>query len=143
MQASQHGFLGINIYTFGFVPYTDSTADIVATQRANDYYIGWWVALSFCCDYLVVMQFTFTLSNFVCRLVNPLIYGDYPDIMTKNGGNRIPVFTPAESKLIKGSFDFFGLNHYTPLYVKDNPSSLKKMRDVTADMAIQIMCKIR
>ncbi|KAL3531462.1 hypothetical protein ACH5RR_010784 [Cinchona calisaya] len=113
-QATQRGFVGINIYTFGVVPCTDSTADIIATQRANDYYIGW--------------------------LVNPLIYGDYPDIMKKNGGTRMPVFTPDESKLVKGAFDFFGLNHYTTICVKDNPSSLnEEPRDVTADMAIQII----
>jgi len=31
--------------------------------------------------------------------------------------NRLPSFTPEESALVKGSFDFLGLNHYTSKYV--------------------------
>ncbi|KAI3506628.1 hypothetical protein L2E82_19840 [Cichorium intybus] len=35
-----------------------------------------------------------------------------------------------------GSFDFLGINHYTTIYVKDNPNSLKTdTRDTIADMA--------
>ncbi|KAL2535542.1 Beta-glucosidase 11 [Forsythia ovata] len=51
-------------------------------------------------------------------LVDPLIYGDYPDIVKKNAGKRIPAFTEYESKQIKGSIDFLGVNHYRTLYVK-------------------------
>ena len=35
-------------------------------------------------------------------------------------GSRLPTFTPAQVTLIKGSYDFFGLNHYTTSYVKLN-----------------------
>ena len=31
--------------------------------------------------------------------------------------DRLPKFTDEESKLVKGSFDFLGLNHYTSKYV--------------------------
>mmetsp|Transcript_21880 Transcript_21880/g.21058 ORF Transcript_21880/g.21058 Transcript_21880/m.21058 type:complete len:91 (+) Transcript_21880:383-655(+) len=31
--------------------------------------------------------------------------------------NRLPTFTEEESALVKGSFDFLGLNHYTSKYV--------------------------
>ena len=33
-------------------------------------------------------------------------------------GNRLPNFTQEESEMIKGSFDFIGLNHYTTKFVK-------------------------
>ncbi|KAL3531459.1 hypothetical protein ACH5RR_010781 [Cinchona calisaya] len=113
-KATQHGFVGINIYAPWFSPYTNSTEDIIATQRAIDFFIGWFL--------------------------HPLVFGDYPDIIKKNGGKRIPALTPHQSKLVKGSFDFIGLNHYFTFYIKDNPSSLKMdIRDITADMAVILM----
>ncbi|KAJ0020077.1 hypothetical protein Pint_31585 [Pistacia integerrima] len=60
--------------------------------------------------------------------------------MKKNAGSRMPDFTNLESKQIKGSFDFLGVNFYNTLYVKDNSDSLKKEhRDVDADMAVQLI----
>lgn len=41
MQTTQHGFVGINIYAPWFVPKTNATEDVMATQRAIDFYIGW------------------------------------------------------------------------------------------------------
>lgn len=41
MQDKQHGFMGINIFQYWFVPFTNSTTDETATQRAKDFYIGW------------------------------------------------------------------------------------------------------
>ena len=41
MQAKQHGFIGISIYALFYVPFTDTKEDILATQRANDFLIGW------------------------------------------------------------------------------------------------------
>ena len=73
--------------------------------------------------------------------MNPLVNGDYPEIMKNNAGNRIPSFTKLESELIKGSFDFFGINHYDKFYVKNNPNSLEMdIRDVVADMAVTLIC---
>jgi len=34
-------------------------------------------------------------------------------------GNQLPVFSPEEKRLIKGSLDFIGINHYGSLYAKD------------------------
>lgn len=67
--------------------------------------------------------------------------GDYPDIVKKNAGTRIPTFTKAESSLLKGSLDFLGVNHYATMQIKDKSSSLKKdRRDPIADMAIDMLC---
>jgi beta-glucosidase len=50
---------------------------------------------------------------------DPLNFGKYPDEMINLiTGNRLPSFTEAESALVKGSFDFLGLNHYTSKFVR-------------------------
>ncbi|XP_057458108.1 beta-glucosidase 11-like isoform X2 [Lotus japonicus] len=112
-QDKQHGFIGLNLLTFGFVPLTKTSDDINATQRAQDFYTGWFL--------------------------NPLIFGEYPGIMKKNAGSRLPVFTKRESNLVKGSMDFLGINFYYTFLVKNNPDSLRSEdRSFTADMAAEL-----
>lgn len=41
MQEKQHGLVGFNLFNFWFVPLTNTTEDIIAVQRANDFYLGW------------------------------------------------------------------------------------------------------
>ena len=41
MQDKQNGFIGLNVFSYWFVPLTNSTEDKIATQRANDFYFGW------------------------------------------------------------------------------------------------------
>ncbi|TKY65811.1 Beta-glucosidase 11 [Spatholobus suberectus] len=96
----QHGFLGFNLLSFGLLPLTNSIDDVRAAQRAQDFYIGWFM--------------------------NPFTFGDYPDIMKKNAGSRLPSFTQKESNLIRGSIDFLGINFYYSFYVKNSPGSLPK-----------------
>ncbi|CEM31843.1 unnamed protein product [Vitrella brassicaformis CCMP3155] len=43
--------------------------------------------------------------------------GDYPPNVKSHYGDQLPVFSEAEKAMIKGSSDFFGLNHYTSVYV--------------------------
>ncbi|XP_060178698.1 beta-glucosidase 11-like [Lycium barbarum] len=108
-KSTQHGFVGFNIYSMWCVPYTNASADVIAAQRANEFFIGW--------------------------IMNPFIFGDYPSIMKKAAGKRIPTFTKYEAKLVKGSVDFIGLNHYTTVSVKGRPSSIEKhSKDFNADM---------
>lgn len=77
------------------------------------------------------------------RFLNPLVYGDYPEIMKKNAGTRIPTFTKIESREVKGSFDFLGVNHYATAQVKDMSISLQMdSRDLLADMAVTIKCML-
>ena len=53
--------------------------------------------------------------------MNPLINGDYPQSMRSLVKDRLPKFTKEQSKLVKGSFDFIGLNYYTANYAAYAP----------------------
>ncbi|KAL9672752.1 hypothetical protein QQ045_029004 [Rhodiola kirilowii] len=110
----QEGLIGLNLFSYYFAPLTNSVQDAVATQRVNDFYIGW--------------------------ILSPLVFGTYPESVKKNAGSRLPSFTIQEVKLIRGSFDFIGLNYYKKAHIKDNPDLLKKNeRDLVADMAADII----
>ena len=150
MQDKQHGYIGINIFSFYLVPLTDSIEDEIASQRANDFYIGWYVT-----NYSFFFFFFFfggeieiatlcclrvLIDSVLCnRFWNPLIFGDYPDVMKKNAGSRIPAFTIEESDSIRCSFDSLGLNYYNVMHVKDKSSILRSQyRDANADMEIKL-----
>ncbi|VAH80975.1 unnamed protein product [Triticum turgidum subsp. durum] len=109
MQHKQKGIVGINIYSYWSYPLTNATADLEATQRCKDFLYGW--------------------------ILEPLVFGDYPQVMKKNVGSRLPPFTNVQSELIKGSLDFIGINHYFSVYVNDRPLDTG-VRDYTADMSI-------
>jgi beta-glucosidase len=44
--------------------------------------------------------------------------GKYPDSMRKQLGDRLPEFTAEEIALVKGSNDFYGMNHYCANYIR-------------------------
>lgn len=48
--------------------------------------------------------------------------GDYPESMKSLVGTRLPPFFKKESEMLKGSYDFIGLNYYTSNYAADAPS---------------------
>jgi len=91
--------------------------------------------INYALDFVMICQ---------CRFMNPIIFGDYPDIMKKNAGSRLPSFTQKESNLVKGSIDFLGINFYYSLYVKDSPDYLKKEnRDYLADLSAKLQSMSR
>lgn len=55
--------------------------------------------------------------------MEPIVYGDYPKSMIDLVKERLPRFTEEEKKLVKGSFDFIGINYYTTRYGKNVPAS--------------------
>lgn len=63
------------------------------------------------------------------------MFGDYPQVMKKNVGSRLPPFTKVQSELIKGSLDFIGINHYFSVYVNDRPLDTGA-RDYKTDMSV-------
>ncbi|KAI5321210.1 Hypothetical predicted protein [Prunus dulcis] len=94
-QASQKGLIGITLVSLWFEPLSDTQQDKDAASRAVDFMLGWFM--------------------------DPLAKGEYPKIMQSLAGNRLPKFTKVQSKSVKGSFDFIGLNYYTTYYAADAP----------------------
>ncbi|XP_027355081.1 beta-glucosidase 12-like [Abrus precatorius] len=94
-QASQKGIIGISLPCHWMVPLYDTELDRGAAQRALDFMFGWFM--------------------------EPLTKGDYPNSMRSLVGNRLPKFSAYEVRLVKGSFDFIGLNYYTCYYATDAP----------------------
>jgi len=45
-------------------------------------------------------------------IADPVFKGDYPEEMKQRAGKRLPSFTEEEKKKLKGSCDFFAINHY-------------------------------
>ncbi|TKA76824.1 hypothetical protein B0A55_04628 [Friedmanniomyces simplex] len=49
---------------------------------------------------------------------DPIYKGTYPASMRKQLGDRLPIFTEEERKLVQGSNDFYGMNTYCANYIK-------------------------
>ncbi|XWS23106.1 hypothetical protein CRYUN_Cryun29cG0092800 [Craigia yunnanensis] len=107
--AKQHGSVGVSFNVIWYELETNSTEDIEAAQRAQDFQLGWFL--------------------------NPLIFGDYPSSMITRVGSRLPKFTKAESTFLKGSLDFVGINHYTTWYARANTTNalVNILNDTIAD----------
>ena len=74
--------------------------------------------------------------------MHPLVHGDYPPVMRKNVGSRLPSFTAEELKRVRGSFDYVGFNHYIAVFVKADLSKLDdNLRDYMGDAAVKYDCK--
>ncbi|XP_034223888.1 beta-glucosidase 12-like [Prunus dulcis] len=95
-QALQKGVIGITLNTHWFEPASKAKHDIDAAFRALDFMFGWYM--------------------------DPLTNGDYPPSMRFLVGKRLPKFTNEESKLLKGSYDFIGVNYYSARYASAYPA---------------------
>lgn len=88
--AHQNGQIGITNNCDWREPLTDSEEDKAAAERALEFFLAWFA--------------------------DPIYKGDYPQVMKERLGDRLPKFSNEEKVMIKGSSDFFGLNHYTTMY---------------------------
>ncbi|XP_028292667.1 lactase-phlorizin hydrolase isoform X2 [Gouania willdenowi] len=97
-RAKQNGIISITINSDWSEPRNPhKQEDVDAARRVVQFYIGWFA--------------------------HPVFNGDYSDMMKTIIGqrslaaglpkSRLPEFTPEEIKRIKGTFDYFGFNHYT------------------------------
>ncbi|CAH8313114.1 unnamed protein product [Eruca vesicaria subsp. sativa] len=93
----QGGKIGPVMITRWFLPYNDTDPDcIAATERSKEFFLGWFMG--------------------------PLTNGTYPQSMIDTVGERLPSFNSNESKLVKGSYDFLGLNYYITQYAQPSPN---------------------
>lgn len=103
-QPTQHGTIGITLHGNWSEPWdVKDPADVEAAERAREFEIAWFA--------------------------DPL-YGtgpvDYPASMRKQLGDRLPMFTEEEKRLVRGSSEFYGMNTYTSFYVRqrDGPADI-------------------
>ncbi|KAA3477859.1 beta-glucosidase 12-like [Gossypium australe] len=85
--ASQKGAIGMTLVSYWFVPVSNAKHQQNAASRALDF-----------------------------MFMKPITIGNYPHTMQSLLGNRLPKFNKMQSKILKGSFDFLGLNYYTAIY---------------------------
>lgn len=55
---------------------------------------------------------------------DPIYFGDYPESMKQQLGDRLPTWSDEDIVLVKGSNDFYGLDYYTSTFIKhkDTPA---------------------
>ncbi len=80
-QPSQNGRIGMTNNCDWREPKTDSREDKQAAQRALEFYLSWFA--------------------------DPVHNGSYPEVMVERLGKRLPQFTQEETRMLKGSCDFF------------------------------------
>ncbi|KAM4082571.1 hypothetical protein ACJW30_11G185300 [Castanea mollissima] len=111
-QESQMGEIGISVQSYWDLPKYQTVASIKAAFRGLDFRFGWFV--------------------------DPIIFGDYPEIMRVLVGTRLPIFTESQSKMLKGSLDFLGVNYYTARYADDSTSSSSVNLSYTTDSLVNL-----
>ncbi|XP_022889215.1 raucaffricine-O-beta-D-glucosidase-like [Olea europaea var. sylvestris] len=98
IQKLQGGKIGVTNVTAWYEPLNNTTADKEAASRAVDFALGWFVA--------------------------PVVTGDYPPVMRRLLRDRLPKFTQEQVTLVKGFYDFLGINYYTTHYATNAPRHL-------------------
>ena len=93
-QATQKGQIGISLNCDWREPRTSKPEDLEAAERALLFFAGWFA--------------------------DPIWFGDYPEVMRKRIGHKLPQFSPEEKAMLMGSSDFFGLNHYTTMFAANS-----------------------
>ena len=88
------GEIGITLNGDATYPWDpEDPADVEAANRKLEFSIAWFA--------------------------DPVYFGEYPASMRKQLGDRLPTFTPDEAALVRGSNDFYGMNHYTADYIRN------------------------
>ncbi len=99
--AKYHGTIGINLLSEMCWPLDPSRpGDVAAAKRHIMFQLGWFA--------------------------EPLMTGDYPQVMKDRVGDRLPKFTDEEKAVVNGSVDFFALNHYFSWMVTEGKAESRK-----------------
>lgn len=80
------------------------------------------------------------ISFSVCRFLHPLTYGYYPKSIREIVKDRLPKFTADQVKMVKGSYDYVGVNQYTSYYMKDNGVTNPKPVSYQDDWHVEFKC---
>ncbi|GFP97017.1 beta-glucosidase 47 [Phtheirospermum japonicum] len=93
-QEEQEGNIGIVMNAIWYEPFSNSTEDKLAAERAQSFFLNWFL--------------------------DPIIFGKYPEEMRRLLGTMLPVFSKKELEIMSNNrLDFIGINHYTSFYSKD------------------------
>ncbi|KAL3522031.1 hypothetical protein ACH5RR_014865 [Cinchona calisaya] len=92
-QKTQGGSIGIVVNAIWFEPISNSSKDKLAAERAQSFYMNWFL--------------------------DPIIFGRYPVEMQQILGSQLPAFSRKDLNKMKSGIDFIGINHYTSFYAKD------------------------
>eukprot|EP00547_Thalassionema_nitzschioides_P004737 CAMPEP_0194223364 /NCGR_PEP_ID=MMETSP0156-20130528/34980_1 /TAXON_ID=33649 /ORGANISM="Thalassionema nitzschioides, Strain L26-B" /LENGTH=541 /DNA_ID=CAMNT_0038954475 /DNA_START=27 /DNA_END=1652 /DNA_ORIENTATION=- len=114
-QLKQDGMIGIANNGDYRYPLNEET-DTEAAQRAMVFQLGWFA--------------------------DPIWFGDYPKEMKERLGSRLPRFTRRERSLLKGSSDFFGLNHHSSLLASE-PVTVPEYKGYWADISVEFSTRDR
>nr|CAB3485115.1 unnamed protein product [Digitaria exilis] len=110
-EGRQGGQIGISMCSRWYVPFRNTTIDILAVERALAFSGPWFL--------------------------DPIIFGDYPIEMHRILGPNLPEFTSQQKKKLRSTkLDIIGLNHYTTLYMKDCIFSPCEMDPVDGDARV-------
>lgn len=74
--------------------------------------------------------------------MEPLVFGHYPSIMRSLVKDRLPTFTKEEEIMVKGSFDFIGINYYTSRYAKNLQPDLHATPEYSTDYLTNVTGKL-
>uniref|UniRef100_A0A7N2LAP7 Beta-glucosidase n=1 Tax=Quercus lobata TaxID=97700 RepID=A0A7N2LAP7_QUELO len=136
-----------NYVDFSFKEFGDRVKYWITIHEPNIFTIGGllnWEKLAFTYRWMVPKYQT-VASTKAARL--PLevsifcldvIFGDYPETMRALVGTRLPIFTESQSKMLKGSLDFLGVNYYTARYADDSTSSSSVNLSYTTDSHVNL-----
>ncbi|XP_015164558.1 beta-glucosidase 18-like isoform X2 [Solanum tuberosum] len=92
-QKRQGGMVGIALDIQWYEPFSNSSEDIAATERARSFYFNWFL--------------------------DPIILGRYPKEMVQILGSNLPNFSKNDLSKLSYGLDFIGINYYTANYIKD------------------------
>ncbi|KAI4298657.1 hypothetical protein L6164_032190 [Bauhinia variegata] len=92
-QKKQGGRIGIVMHALWFEPYSNSSEDKLAAERAQSFFMNWFL--------------------------DPIILGKYPVEMQEILGDELPAFSTHDLDKLKSGLDFVGINQYTSNYAKD------------------------
>ncbi|KAM5588639.1 beta-glucosidase 47-like [Rosa sericea] len=92
-QKKQGGSIGMVMNAVWYEPISNSLEDRLAAERAQSFYINWFL--------------------------DPILHGRYPAEMHELLGADLPVFSKFDLVMLKNGLDFIGINHYTSFYSKD------------------------